>query len=256
MADRVYCPDAARHPDGGGALEVRGDEARHLVRVRRVGVGEVVEVFDGRGHARAAEVVGLGKDRVALRPFGPPLPDRVAPVGLTLATAVPKGDRFDWLVEKAAELGVAALAPILTARSVVDPRGAKLDRLRRAVVEAAKQCGRNRLMTVEDPAPWAELVKTAAGDALRLVAHPGGAAFPDWPRPSAAVVVAVGPEGGFTEAEVEAAVTGGWIPVSLGDTLLRVETAGLVVASRVLALAEGEGKGARGAPAITREGSA
>jgi len=238
MADRVYSPDAASHPDGGRALEVRGDEARHLGRVRRVGVGAVVEVFDGHGFARAAEVVGLGKDCVSLRPFGAPLPDRVALVDLTLATAVPKGDRFDWLVEKASELGVAVLLPVLTERSVVDPRATKLDRVRRAAVEAAKQCGRNRLMDIDPPTPWPDLIRAPSGGALRLVTHPGGAAFADWPRPSGKAIVAVGPEGGFTDAEVEEAEAGGWIPVSLGATLLRIETAGLIVAARVLALAE------------------
>src|SRR3954451_5694044 len=104
MAERFYCPDAATRAEG--RLELTGDEARHLARVRRVGVGEVVEVFDGRGFASRAEVVSIGKHEVELTPLGPPLPDRESSVHLTLAMAVPKGDRFDWLVEKATELGV------------------------------------------------------------------------------------------------------------------------------------------------------
>src|SRR4051812_23439804 len=142
MADRFYCPD----PPVEGFLTLSGDEARHLIRVRRLGPGDVVEVFDGRGTALRAEVAGVGRDRVELAVRGGPLPDRVAPCLLTLATAVPKADRFDWLVEKATELGVARLVPLRTERSVVDPRATKLDRLRRAIIEAAKQCGRNRLM--------------------------------------------------------------------------------------------------------------
>ena len=100
-----------------------------------------------------AEVTAQGKDWVDLRVVGDPLPDRVAPCRVTLATAVPKGDRFDWLVEKATELGVDRVVPIVTERSVVDPRATKLDRLRRLIVEASKQCGRNRLMVLEQPCP-------------------------------------------------------------------------------------------------------
>ena len=238
MGERVYCPDAASVAVGGRALVVKGDEARHLTRVRRVGVGEVVEVFDGLGFARRAEVIDVGKDHVSLRPVGPPLPDRVAPVELILATAVPKGDRFDWLVEKAVELGVARLVPILTERSVVDPREAKLDRLRRVVVEAAKQCGRNRLMTVERTTPWPDFARNVPVNSTRLVAHPGGLTFSDWPRTTESAALAVGPEGGFTKGEVALGRESGWIPVSLGATLLRVETAGLIVSARLLAQAE------------------
>ena len=172
----------------------------------------------------------MGKDRVALRPVGPPLPDRVAPVELTLATAVPKGDRFDWLVEKATELGVAALVPILTERSVVDPRAAKLDRLRRAVVEAAKQCGRNRLMTIERPDPLARLRPRR-----RRATRSGSSRTPAGRRsPTGRGPARLGRRGGRPGGRVHrgrgrrgrGAPAG--LPVDLGATLLRIETAGLV----------------------------
>jgi 16S rRNA (uracil1498-N3)-methyltransferase len=251
MAERVYCPDTGSGADGAKVLEVVGDEARHLCRVRRVGVGEFVEVFDGKGSARRAEVIVVGKDRVSLRPVGPPLPDRLPSLSLTLATAVPKGDRFDWLVEKSAEMGVASLVPILSERSVVDPRGTKLDRLRRGMVEAAKQCGRNRLMSIDRPTPWPEFARGVTEGVLRLIAHPGGKTFAEWPRDFGAAVVAIGPEGGFTEGEVEVAASHGWIPVSLGPTLLRIETAGLVAASRLLALSESSDAGLVAGPSGT-----
>ena len=127
LADRFYCPDS---PVNGRVL-LEGDEARHLIRVRRVARGECVEIFDGRGSAIRAEVADLGRDRVELVVLGPAVSIREPRCLLTLATAVPKGERFDWLVEKATELGVARLTPIVTERSVVDPRSAKLDRLRR-----------------------------------------------------------------------------------------------------------------------------
>jgi 16S rRNA (uracil1498-N3)-methyltransferase len=234
LGDRFYCPD----PPVDGRARLDGDEARHLIRVRRVGVGESVEVFDGRGSGYRAEVVAVGRDRVELAILGPSPPGRVAACRLTLASAVPKGDRFDWLVEKATELGVARLIPLGTERSVVDPRSAKLDRLRRVVVEAAKQCRRERLMDLDPPTPWASLVGSAV-DGVRLVADPGGVPVASLLEIGAApVVLAIGPEGGFTEDEVDRAVRAGWRTVDLGPTILRVETAGLAGCSTLLALGE------------------
>ena len=237
MADRFYCPKAP--VDGRAWLE--GDEARHLIRVRRVAVGECVELFDGRGSAYRAEVVTLGRDRVELEVVGPAEANRAANCSLTLVTAVPKGERFDWLVEKATELGVARLIPLVTERSVVDPRSAKIDRLRRVIVEAAKQCRRDRLMELDPPTSWASAVGSTR-DTIRLIAHPGGRGIADSgfrPR-GQSVVLAIGPEGGFTEDEVERAIGKGWRSVGLGRTVLRVETAALAGCSILLALAEAD----------------
>lgn len=231
MADRFYCPAMPSNDQ----IILEGDEAKHLSRVRRLGVGDRVEVFDGKGFATAAEVVAVMRDRVELRPEGNPLPDREPPIKLTLATAVPKGDRFDWLIEKLTELGVWRLQPIITERSVVDPRDAKLDRLRRAIVEASKQCGRNRLMELERPIAWRSWLE-AAKDPTRLIAHPGGSPARSWPAVSAgeSATLAIGPEGGFTDGEFDEAKECGWIPVSLGQTLLRIETAGIAGATLLL----------------------
>lgn len=238
MAERFYDPNAASY--AGGRFTLEGDEAHHLGRVRRIGAGEVVEVFDGLGFATRAEVIAVGKKSVELQPVGVPLPLHEPPARLTLATAVPKGDRFDWLVEKATELGVDRLIPLQTERSVVDPGPAKIGRLRRAVIEAAKQCGRNRLMMLDDPRPWPEVVGEFVAERVKIVAHPGGSSFGQWshPAPGDRAVVAIGPEGGLTDSEIETAEAAGWGRVSLGTHVLRVETAALVAAVRLLALAE------------------
>ncbi len=235
MADRFFCPDTL--VDGRAVLE--GDEARHLSRVRRVGLGECVELFDGRGSTYQAEVAATGRDRVELIVRETTFSPRSGGGLLTLATAVPKGDRFDWLIEKATELGVDRLIPLVTERSVVDPRSAKLDRLRRTVVEAAKQCRRAWLMDLDPPTPWATVMGRSP-ESLRLIAHPGGRPIVSTGlnRAGQSAILAIGPEGGFTEAEVDSALGRGWLAVGLGATVLRIETAALAGCSTLLALAE------------------
>jgi 16S rRNA (uracil1498-N3)-methyltransferase len=225
VSTRFYSPDPAQN----GKLRLGSDEARHLSRVCRLGAGDVVEVFDGKGHATRAEIVRIDQQGVELTVIGRPLADALPPFPLILASAVPKGDRFDWLVEKATELGVERLIPILTERSVVEPGGAKLERLRRAIVEASKQCGRNRLMILETPVRWDQL-SGLHSDSLRFLADPEGIRTPHWPAipPDRSVILAVGPEGGFTPSERTRADQTGWLAIRLSATILRIETAGLV----------------------------
>ncbi len=118
MPARFYCPD----PPRDGRLQLNPDESRHLTRVCRLGPGDRVEIFDGRGLVASAMVVGASSGSVELQIDGESRAEAPPPFSLTLASAVPKGDRFDWLVEKATELGVERIIPLVTERSVVDPR--------------------------------------------------------------------------------------------------------------------------------------
>jgi 16S rRNA (uracil1498-N3)-methyltransferase len=232
VSERFYCPD----PPRAGRYWLSADESRHLARVCRLGIGDRVELFDGRGFTTMAEIVASSGDRTELVAAGDPIPERGPSCSLVLATAIPKGDRFDWLVEKATELGVARLIPIVAERSVVVPRGSKLDRLRRTIVEACKQSRRSRLMELEEPMEWPEVVGRVSGEA-RFLAEPHGLPVPRWPtvhRDSVAVL-AVGPEGGFTGAEMGRAIETGWIPIRLSYNVLRVETAGLAGCASLLA---------------------
>jgi 16S rRNA (uracil1498-N3)-methyltransferase len=191
-------------------------------------VGDVVELFDGRGGATRSEVIALGDDWVDLIAIGTPPGERAAPFPLTLASAVPKGERFDWLVEKATELGVERLIPIVTERSVVEPGSAKLSRLQRSIIEASKQCGRNRLMVLDAPARWVDFVQSASASLKFLADRDGQPAqrVATIPR-DRAVTLAVGPEGGFSPAERATAERAGWQRICLGAYTLRVETAAL-----------------------------
>jgi 16S rRNA (uracil1498-N3)-methyltransferase len=224
VSTRFYCPDPPRE----GRLRLGADEARHLRRVCRLGVGDFVEVFDGQGVAMRSEVVAVGGDWVELMIAGPPMPERPSPFTLTLATAVPKADRFDWLVEKATELGIDRLIPIMTERSVVEPRASKLSRLRRTIIEASKQCGRNRLMVLESPSRW-EPLNDSFQDSMKFLADPEGT--PAWLMPpiprGQSVILAVGPVGGFTPLERDLALRVGWFSISFSVNTLRIETAAL-----------------------------
>lgn len=230
MPDRCYAPDA----NGPGLCVLSGDEAHHLARVRRASVGDRVEVFDGRGAVYHGVVQHVARNAVTID-LGAPRAGRAAPFPLTLAVALPKGERLDWLVEKVTELGVSRLVPLRTARSTVDPRPAKLDRLRRLVIEACKQSGRATLMDLAEPIAWSDFLGTPHDGPIRLLAHPGGAPRPAWPAiPPTGALLAIGPEGGFTDAEVQEATSAGWTLAGLGNTLLRIETAALAGASLLL----------------------
>ncbi len=235
MADRYFTPSPIRP----GRITLSGDEAKHLVRVARRQVGDVVEIFDGRGNGALAKVLSTERDAVVLE-VGNPVPDRDPDLSLTLAVAVPKGERFDWLVEKATELGVARLVPLRAERSVVDPRSAKLDRLRRVIVEASKQCGRNRLMILDEPRTLRDYLENEPSN-RRFLANQGGMEIRQWPPtgPDRTTALAIGPEGGWTAAEVDQATALGWIPAGLGTTRLRVETAAIAGAAVLFAFSQG-----------------
>jgi 16S rRNA (uracil1498-N3)-methyltransferase len=235
MSQRFYCPD----PPRDGLYQLPADEARHLAQVCRFVPGDRVEIFDGKGFATAALVVEIRQNCAVLTAQGSPLRELTSPCMLTLATATPKGDRFDWLIEKATELGVARLIPLVTEYSVVDPRDSKLERLRRTIIEASKQSRRNRLMVLDSPRGWAEVVRST-GQTLRLLAQPGGQPTGQWPRfvSHQDVTLAVGPEGGFSRQEQDLALAVGWVPIRLSSQILRVETAGLAGAATILALCE------------------
>jgi 16S rRNA (uracil1498-N3)-methyltransferase len=219
---RFFCPD----PPSDGVFRLKSNEARHLSRVCRIGVGDEIEIFDGLGFATGARVLALGNDWVDLTALGKPLVDKPAPFPLILASAAPKADRLDWLVEKATELGVSRLIPLVSERSVVQPGASKIARLEQKVIEASKQCGRARLMVMEQPRRWSDVVE-AFPDARKFVADVMGNSpmrIPEIPT-GCPTVLAVGPEGGFTPAEREQAVCLGWFPVRLGLNTLRIETA-------------------------------
>lgn len=247
MSERFFSGE----PITGEHVTLAGPEAHHLLHVMRAAVGTPVMLFDGSGAEFAGVVESVRRAEAVVRIVERHEVDRELPFGLTVGVALPKGDRQKWLVEKLTELGVAMLVPLITERGVAQPTANAAERLQRSVIEAAKQCGRNRLMKIAEPRAWGEWVgedvrfkisdlrfevQGAIGHSSavveRIVAHPDGVPIGEMElRRNAAVIVAVGPEGGFTEEEVAMAVASGFRKVSLGARILRVETAAIALAS-------------------------
>jgi 16S rRNA (uracil1498-N3)-methyltransferase len=210
----------------------------------RAKAGMQVVVFDGSGAEWQAQVTRVGRTEVELELSVRREVDRELPCELTLAVALPKGDRQRWLVEKAVELGVKRMTPLTAARGVAQPGDRSLTRLRRTVVEASKQCGRNRLMEITAPMSCSDLFgSTLPIGALRALADPIGtqslaSLLSKYGEPAlTALTFAVGPEGGFTDDEIEIARLRAWPIIDLGPRILRVETAALYLAAAGAALA-------------------
>ncbi len=230
-------------PITGEHATLAGSEAHHLVHVLRAQVGTPVILFDGAGSEFDATITVLERASVHLAITATRTPDRELACYLELCVALPKGDRQKWLVEKCVELGVAKLVPLKTSRSVSQPTGNALARLRRAVIEASKQCGRNRLMEVAQPQSLpqrvADLAAARPANLTSLVVHPGGA---DWSQhfrseyanrsteKRASVLALIGPEGGFDDEEIALAHAAEIPTIDLGPRILRIETAALFVA--------------------------
>jgi 16S rRNA (uracil1498-N3)-methyltransferase len=229
MAKRFYvnCPLAL------GRVRVEGPEAHHLAGVMRLRPGDPVCLFNGDGHEYPAQVVACARKSVDLEVVGVETPRRELTVRLEVAAPLPKGDRGQFLLEKLTELGVAALVPLRTARSVVHPGETKLEKLERCVIEASKQCGRNVLMKVNPIADWTEYCRRENLPRARFIAHPGsGSDTKLEPTPPAQdLALAVGPEGGFTEEELNFAQEQDWRLISLGPRILRIETAAVALAA-------------------------
>ena len=230
MSERFFL---AAPPDTG-RVALRGDEARHLARVLRARVGDEVRLFAGDGREWPGRIVSIGRDVIDLE-AGTAIPDpqRAGPA-LTLAVALPKGERQKWLVEKLTELGVARLLPLRTERGVAEATPAAVERLRRGVIEACKQCGRNWLLDIAAPRSVAELLADAPAGARVLMADPGGEPLVTAATEAATEIIAlVGPEGGFTAEEIAAADRAGARRIGLGPHVLRVETAAVALAARL-----------------------
>jgi 16S rRNA (uracil1498-N3)-methyltransferase len=234
---RVYV-DAALTP--GSVVELPPETASHVAKVLRVRSGDALILFNGDGREFNGTIEAVRGSRVSASVGDGRPVDRESSLAVTLVQCVPRGDRMDFIVQKATELGVARLVPVLSQRSVVRldkaQAASKAIHWRAVAVSACEQCGRNRLPIIEAAQPLLNyLGESARGAGPRLVFEPesatahsspqdrGGAA----PAASADAEVAIGPEGGFAADELEAFRVAGFSRVGLGPRILRTETAAI-----------------------------
>ena len=226
----------------GDLVTLDADETHHLSRVLRLTAGARVFVFDGAGSEWECEVAQIGKQFAVLRIVAP-LTDAVeSPLHTTLAQALSKGDKFDLVVQKAVELGVTRIVPLMTMHGDnrrSEERGEqRLARWRRIALEAVKQCGRRRLVEIAEPLSWEVFSAGDRSDLKLIFAERGGQPLRRVKRAvdAARIVVksislAVAAEGGWSDAELRSADLYEFTPVQLGARILRTETAGIAAAA-------------------------
>jgi 16S rRNA (uracil1498-N3)-methyltransferase len=219
-------------------------QAHHAVRVLRLKAGDTVVLFNGDGAEYAAVIVDAGRDRLALDVTARAAVDRESLLAVTLAQAVSGGERMDYTVQKAVELGAAVIQPLIAERSVVRLQGERAakraEHWQAVVVASCEQCGRNRLPRV---LPLLPIDAYLAGQAarrdgeLRLMLSPRSTrGLHDLERPAGAIVLLAGPEGGFSPPEEHAAERAGFVPARLGPRVLRTETAAIAALAAMQAL--------------------
>ena len=226
---RVYveAPVAA-----GKRLVIAGSAANHIMRVLRLRSGAALTVFDGTGGEFGARIEEFRKDSVVVaveehRPL-----ERESPLPLTLAQGISRGERMDWIIQKATELGTSRIVPVFTKRSVVrlDEKQAerKLQHWRAIAVSACEQCGRNRVPDLASPVDFFEALPAESSSPTRLLLSPtGDLRIDDLKDVGSGITVLIGPEGGLEDVEQESAVAAGFKAVRLGPRVLRTETAAI-----------------------------
>lgn len=226
---RVYVEEALT---AGTRGLVSGSAANHIARVLRLGVGDALTLFDGQGGEYAARIEALKKDAVVVDVGAHAAIERESPLEVTLAQGVSRGERMDWVMQKATELGVRRIVPLLTERSMVrlDAHQAqkKWQHWRGIIIAACEQCGRNRLPELTTPAEYHEFLgNEAPKDETRLLLSPLASLRIGALKPAKKITLLIGPEGGLAPDEAAAAFAKSFVGVLLGPRILRTETAAI-----------------------------
>ncbi|GAB7386309.1 16S rRNA (uracil(1498)-N(3))-methyltransferase [Bacillaceae bacterium] len=221
---------------------ITGEDVHHITRVMRLTVGDRFVCCDGRGRVCLVKLSKLEKGCVTAEIEEELNEERELPVRVTLAQSLPKGDKMDWVIQKGTELGAARFIPFCSERTIVQlnekKEAKRAERWQKIAKEAAEQARRSRIPEIDRVRSWPELLREAANHELMLIAYEDEETtslrdvFAEH-KEIRSLLVLVGPEGGFSAAEVREAREAGFFPVSLGRRILRTETAGLYVLSCV-----------------------
>ncbi|MSQ88538.1 MAG: 16S rRNA (uracil(1498)-N(3))-methyltransferase [Betaproteobacteria bacterium] len=235
---RLYV-DAELSPQA--RLILSDDTAHHATRVLRLRDGEPVLLFDGRGGEYEARLCLPGRGQVVAKIGVRRDVERESPLAVTLVQGVSSGEKMDFSIQKAVELGVAAIQPLLAMKSVVrlsaERETKKLAHWQRVVIAACEQCGRNRLPEVREALSVEAYCQTPGETSLRLLLSPTGKTGLKDIKIEGAITLAVGPEAGFSATEEQLLARVGFVPVRLGQRILRTETAALAALAALNAIA-------------------
>ncbi len=214
------------------SVELSPEQSKHINRVLRLTEGAAIKIFDGTGREYLCEISEIGKKRTNLRILEQTLP--AAPesdLDLTLAPSLLKGEKFDLVIQKAVELGVTSLVPIITARTDVRVKHIenKLGRWRKIIIESSKQCGRAKLMEVSRPLSFEQFAGTAEGS--KALFYEGGGGEFSGLAATKKITAVFGPEGGWEESEIRIAIQNGFEIITLGGRILRAETAAISISA-------------------------
>jgi 16S rRNA (uracil1498-N3)-methyltransferase len=235
LAPRFYVDAPLR---AGGKTMLPESSAHHAVHVLRLRAGDEATLFNGRGGEFAGRIASVERLRIAVDLLEHRAVEREAPLRITLVQAVSAGEKMDSTVRKAVELGVAGIQPVLATRSVARHKGERAENRRehwqKVVIAACEQCGRNRIPTV---LPLVSLSDYRAGEGLKILLSPlSELALSKLTQNSEQILLAAGPEAGFTAEEEAALATQGFAPVKIGARVLRTETAALAAVAALNAL--------------------
>lgn len=225
------------HHVKAGPITLPPEEAHHLRDVLRMSQGDAVELFDAEGRTAQGTIDTIDARSVTVVVTGGIREPAAERLRWTVASAVPKGNRADWMIEKLSELGTDRFVPLATQRSVVHPEGkGKRERWMRIADEAAKQSRRVGVLQIEDLAELDAFLRSLEGTGWYLSTDAGAIGVTDAPVEGAILNLLIGPEGGWTEEETRLLREAGLTAVSLGTTILRVETAAVAAAAIVAAI--------------------
>lgn len=236
---RIFIPLAA--PADGASVDLPESAFRHLVQVLRMKNDEALVAFDGQGGEWRATLCEVGKRSARIRLLGFDAVDRESPLELTLAQCVSKGDRMDYTLQKAVELGITRIVPLLSSRSVVrldaERWDKKLEHWQGVIISACEQSGRTRVPELAPVAVLPTWLDEESAPGERLTLDPEGHhGLRELPRPTGPVTLLVGPEGGLSAHELQRAHAAGFTGIRIGPRVLRTETAGVAALAALQAL--------------------
>jgi len=227
---RFYCPPPLTL---SGSFELPADAAHHASRVLRLREGDAVQIFDGAGNECHGVIAELSGKRVVVGAIRATDANRESPLHITLAQALSSSEKMDWVIQKATELGVTKIQPLATERSVAKLSGERVekrvDHWQQVAIAACEQCGRNVLPKIHAPLDimlWLQHIR-ATPDTKFILLPQGAATLSSHAQPPGNVVLLIGAEGGFAQAESEFALLCGFTPIRMGARVLRTETAAI-----------------------------